>query len=323
MLFGSVVKVRCPQPGEKDAGHHRGQITACYNLPVENRLRVVQDLLDLKARLCDLPRQNAVGGLSFGAGVIQAQGQIPIICLKSPKVSMSHLTTLIVVVGWLVLASLACDQASTPSPQARSTQVYATITARAKVVASDATARAKSTAAAATAIAPVTATARAQAAATAIATVAPKITARVATATARAAWANPTGTARATSAIATATNAGILASAPAEVNWYWDGERRRWTWSVEFKEIAGRTTTVKKRDTDIYTVDGGHYVDPGGSTVSIVIAPYGSGVDNYWIRASIESNFHDATCVLTYKAVDEKGVEISLQAVTKLKDEEE
>ena len=38
MLFGSVVKVRCPRPGEKDAGDHRGQVTACYNLPVENRL---------------------------------------------------------------------------------------------------------------------------------------------------------------------------------------------------------------------------------------------------------------------------------------------
>jgi hypothetical protein len=26
---GSVVKVRCPRPGEKDAGHHRGQVVAC------------------------------------------------------------------------------------------------------------------------------------------------------------------------------------------------------------------------------------------------------------------------------------------------------
>lgn len=234
-------------------------------------------------------------------------------------------TMLIVLVGLLAIASPACGKASTPSPQTRSTAIYATVTARAKLAAAASTDRARATAAAATEGAPVTATARAISAATAIATAAPKITARVATATARAARANPTGTARAISAGATATraaSAGILVSAPAEVKWYWDGERRKWMWEVEFREVAGRRITVTKRGTDVYPVVGGHYVDTGSHAVNMEIAAYGSGKDDYWLGAAVDSVFHDATCVLTYQVVDEKGSEISVQVVAKLKDEE-
>jgi hypothetical protein len=238
------------------------------------------------------------------------------------EVNMSPRAILIVLTGLLAIASPACSQASTPSPQTRSTAVYATVTARAKLAAAASTDRARATAAAATERAPVTATARAISAATAIATAAPKITARVATATARAARANPTGTARAISAGATATSAGILVSAPSEVKWYWDGERRKWIWEIEFREVAGRKITVTKRDTDVYPVDGGHYVDSGSHTINMEIAAYGSGKDDYWIWAAVGSEFHDATCILTYQVVDEKGSEISVQVVAKLKDEE-
>jgi hypothetical protein len=41
---------------------------------------IVQDLLSLKARVSELPRQYPVGGLSVGPGVGQAQEQITIIC---------------------------------------------------------------------------------------------------------------------------------------------------------------------------------------------------------------------------------------------------
>ena len=242
--------------------------------------------------------------------------------LIDTEVDMLPRAILIVLVGLLAIASPACGQASTPRPKTRSTLVYATVTAWAKAAATD---KARATSAAATDMAPVTATARAISAATAIATAAPKITARVGTATARAARANPTGTARAISAGATATraaNAGILVSAPAEAKWYWDGERRKWMWEVKFKQVAGRTVTVTKRNTDVYPVDGGHYIDPDGSRLNIEIAAYGSGKDDYWIRADAASTFHDATCVLTYQVVDENGSEISLQVVTKLKDEE-
>jgi hypothetical protein len=235
------------------------------------------------------------------------------------EVNMLPRTMLIVLVGLLAIACPACVKASTPRPKTRSTEVYATATAWAKAAATD---KARATAAAATDRAPVTATARAISAATAMATAAPKITARVATATARAARVNPTGTARAISAGATATSAGILVSAPAEAKWYWDGERRKWTWEIEFKEVAGRTITITKRDTDVYTVVGGHYIDTGSDTINMEIAAYGSGKDDYWIWATVASEIHDATCVLTYQVVDEKGFETSLQVVTKLKDEE-
>ena len=41
---------------------------------------IVQELLTLKTKISELPKQYPVGGFSFGSGAGQAQEQIPIIC---------------------------------------------------------------------------------------------------------------------------------------------------------------------------------------------------------------------------------------------------
>ena len=199
------------------------------------------------------------------------------------------------------------------------TAVPPTLTARAKArVATTATAKAEA-AAEATAVA---ATANAPLVAASITAAVPKVTARVRRATELAAELDPICTARAVSAEATATSAGLLISAPEEVKWRWDGAMHKWMWDIEFKEVAGRAITITTQGADFYDVEGWHYVS-GRYLVDIAVAAYGRGVDHYWFSNAVEGLFHDGTCVLTYKVIDERGSEFSVQAVTRLKDEEE